>query len=163
MYWGDFKLRDWAENTGIEPFDSKLVNPASIDLRLGKYFRRPLITGWSKAMKIPKDGLIMSQHDFLLFHSLEYVKIPNDAVAFLFLKSSIGRKGFEHLHAGYVDPGFEGELTFEITCHWPYKRMIYAKDLFCQLSIASVDNVLKPYSQTGHYQGQVGPTPNWDK
>lgn len=163
MYWGDDKIRDWAENCGIDPFDPKLINPASIDLRLGKDYRRPEQETWSKPIEIPESGIYMGQNDFLLFHSLEYVKIPNDAVAFLYLKSSTGRMCLEHLHAGYIDPGFEGELTFEITCHWPYGRYLRAGQLFCQMSLACVDNVLIPYCQTGHYQGQCGPTPEWSQ
>lgn len=153
MFWGKEKIRDWAENTGIEPFDPKLVGPASIDLRIGKKYRRPSHEVWLPPLEIPKEGVFMDQNDFILFHSLEYVKIPNDAVALLFLRSSKRRQGFEYPQIRFIDPGFEGEFTFKIVYRQPVGKTIHAGDLFCQMSLASIDNVLKPYDQVDHNQG----------
>lgn len=66
-------------------------------------------------MDIPKSGHIMRPGDFLLSHSREYLRVPPDCSALLRTKSSMGRIGFEHLDAGWIDPGFEGCLTLEFS------------------------------------------------
>lgn len=163
MFWSDKRIIDWASSGGISPYNPELVNPASIDLRLGHYYRKPspLAGVWSKAFDFPEDGLLLPPGGFFLLHTLEYIRIPENAVAFLYMKSSMGRRGLEHLHAGYFDPGFEGEATLEIINHWPHHQLILPEMRFCQLAIADVDKVEIPYGTKGHYQGQVGPTPSW--
>jgi len=80
----------------------------------------------------------------------------------LFLKSSTGRKGLEHLHAGYGDPGFEGQWTLEIINHWPYSQTVFVGQRLLQLVLCDTYPVVRDYSETGHYQAQTGPTVPWE-
>lgn len=160
MFWSDRRIHQWAMGGGVRPLDGALINPASIDLRLGPLYRVPQEDGWSEPREIPETGLELVDGDFVLMHTLEYVTMPDSAVGLLCLKSSTGRKGLEHLHAGYIDPGFRGEITLEVVCHWPYGRVVHVGERFCQLVLACVGAVDNLYGAVGHYQGQVGPTPN---
>jgi dCTP deaminase len=162
MIWNDIKLAMWGTAGGITPYNGEFVNPASIDLCLGNKYRVPEIDKWSEIHRIPHSGVTLNPNEFILLHTFETVRIPTDATAFLYLKSTMGRRGLEHLHAGYVDPGFHGQLTLEIVNHWPYPQKIYAYTPFVQLVIASLNNtVLRSYADRGHYQNQTGPTPQW--
>jgi|SRR6056297_3219821 len=163
MFWNDAKLIQWAERGGVIPFEEGLINPASIDLRVGKHYRVPTKTGWSASMEIPNEGLVIHPNNLILLHTHEYTKIPVNAVAFIFLKSTIGRRGIEHLHAGYGDPGFEGQWTLEVINHWPHPQLIRKEEPLIQLILCDVLKPYKTYDQTGHYQGQEGPTVPWKK
>lgn len=126
MIWNDRMIHEWASNGGVTPFDDKLVNPASIDLRLGNKIRVPHRI-WSILPEVDMqryiaDGSIdqLPRWDeptvyhvhwlfpgrFVLCHSHEFVQIPTSAAAILFLKSSQGRLGINHSHSGWGDPGF---------------------------------------------------------
>jgi dCTP deaminase len=161
MIWGDRKIIDLASGGGVCPYQDELVNPASIDLRLGSHYRTPLRDKWSDPKPVPKGGLRLANGGFILMHTLEYISMPDNAVGMLCLKSTTGRRGLEHLHAGYIDPGFCGQITLEITCHWPAGQILRAGDRFCQLVLADTSKVDNEYGIVGHYQGQMGPTPQW--
>lgn len=126
MIWNDSKIREWASNGGVTPYDDGLVNPASLDLRLGHFIRRhhPI---WERLSVIDmrqkiEDGTIehlpkwgvaepfkvewLMPGEFTLLHSLEAVCIPPSAASILVLKSSKGRDGYNHSHSGWGDPGF---------------------------------------------------------
>ena len=127
----DNKIREMSY--AIKPFNDEQVNPASYDLRLGDmirvpmwYWKKPhrwiatLYDRYIKRLQKWGEPEWFSEHtlmpgDFVLCHSLESITIPADIVALLFLKSSAGRVGLEHLHAGYADCGFSGQLSWEIT------------------------------------------------
>lgn len=182
MIYSDSYIKHWAKNGGIKPYYEQYVNPASIDLTLGSYYRTPepvfadtlfgrLADGlyrdlgikikyfiesykWSDQHLIPKDGLEFRQGDFILCHSKEIVKMFHNTVGILFLKSTIGRSGIEHLHAGYVDPGFEGQLTFELQMCFPGKIILKKNMRIMQLCIEECGEVQKSYQKTGHYIGE---------
>ncbi len=118
MVWSDNKIKPWAINGGITPFDEKLVNPASLDLRIGNQIREPHEM-WRRFSDIdiqnhidngtiddlpkwgePKtfDTFWLFPKRFVLCHSLEFVQIPLDVACILVLKSSWGRKGLNHSH-----------------------------------------------------------------
>jgi deoxycytidine triphosphate deaminase len=163
MIWNDKRIIQWAEKGGITPYNPKRVNPASIDLCLGEYVRYPTRDGWSPPYKIhPRVGLCIEAGEFVLLHSMETTKIPDDAIALLFLKSSTGRKGLEHLHAGYGDSSFNGQWTFEIINHWPFPQFIYVSQPLFQLVLCDTEKALTPYTLTGHYQNQTGATIPWE-
>lgn len=160
MIWSDEKLLQWIKEGGIENFQHECLNPASIDLRVGSFCRTPEPKDWSALIEIhPDRGITLFQHDFILLSTMEFTRIPNNAVAMLFLKSSTGRKGLEHLHAGYGDPGFCGQWTLEVVNHWPYPVKIYPGQRLFQLVLMDCYPVNKDYSLTGHYQNQRNPTP----
>ncbi len=167
MIFNDRQLIVWASSGGVTPFDPDLVNPASLDLRLGQFYRKPIFKTdryqWSDEILIPKIGLALYPDDFLLCHSLETTSIPTNAVAKLFLKSSAGRKGIEHLHAGYGDPGFIGQWTFELKSHWLAKIILRTGDRLMQITLEEcTGHAARPYGKTGHYQNQTGAQPSWE-
>ena len=113
----------------IRPFDPNDVQPASVDLHLDRrvlVFRnnkdpfidlRKAMPDLTEPLDIPEDRpFILHPGEFVLGSTLEHIEIPNDIVARLEGKSSLGRIGLLiHSTAGYVDPGWKGHLTLELT------------------------------------------------
>lgn len=177
MIWNDTKLRHYAQFHGlVTPFDDALINPASLDLRLATSYRRPdrcwslhpgaewLLTTdpptWGEEQHMPADGILLLPGQFALFCSEETVFIPVTASAILYSKSSAGRQGIEHLHAGYVDPGFRGQLTFELKNVAPWSVRVAPGQRLMQMTLHElVAPAQRDYSVTGRYQNQVGATP----
>lgn len=157
----DYELDAWARNGGVSPFDEDLINAASIDLRIGHTYRVPTQKGWSKSFRITENGLTLEPNEFVLLHTHEVTTIPNNMVALIWLKSTTGRRGLEHLHAGYGDPGFKGQWTLEIINHWPWPQTIYAEERLIQLQLIKANTPKRTYGKRGHYQDQVGATPPW--
>ena len=154
----DFMIRKWAENGGIDPFDPAKVNPASIDLSWSGNLRIAHPHGWGRPTFCPTWYLFIPNEMYLL-DTWEYIKMPNDWTGLLALKSSLGRQGLEHLHAGYFDPGFEGTATLEIWVRAPWPIPLERGQPIVQLVLQ--DMVAAPartYKETGRYCGQRGPT-----
>jgi dCTP deaminase len=160
----------------IEPWDPALVQPASVDLRLGDSFRvfenhkvtaidlREPPTNLTKEVTIADgDPFAIHPGEFVLGRTLEHVRIPDDVVARIEGKSSLGRLGLiVHATAGFVDPGFEGTLTLEITNLTRVPIKLYAGLPIAQLSFMALDAPAEhPYGSAAlgsHYQGQVAAT-----
>ncbi len=174
MIWNDKKITEWAQAGGVTPFDAACVNPASLDLRLGNKIAVPhrswlLKPDKSINRKTPSSELWQEPFEFdvyklkpgyaALCHSMEYIKMPSDGAGTLFSKSSTGRILLEHLHAGYFDPDFQGEATFEFFNDGPWTVELRPGDRFVQLRIDQMIEVpAKSYLVTGRYNGQTGPT-----
>jgi len=172
----DHELRAWAE-THVTPYDPELINPASIDLRLGSEICVPRLM-WSHPelsfsditptdyRDLPKWGesFVFTSHllypnDFVLCHSLEHTTLELNQVATLYLKSSLGRIGLEHLHAGFGDPGFSGQWTFELKNMAPWPIELVAGQRLMQLVVMRMSSPPeRGYGEMGRYQGQTGPT-----
>ena len=181
----DFRIREWAENGGITPYEPHNINPASIDLRLGNfirvprwYWRNPVtrFLAWhilDKPNPRIKTHLYWSQPrrfmtytlwpgNFVLCHSSETTEIPQNVAAILFSKSSTGRIGVEHLHAGYGDPGFglekKSQWTWELINAAPWPIELVAGRRLMQLALVRMEATPeRDYRKTGRYQGQQGP------
>lgn len=167
MIWNDKTLTQACERLAlVTPFDAACVNPASIDLRLGASYRlayassTPTLDGWGYELQMSEYGIELLPGAFILCSTLETVAIPRDACAELFSKSSTGRIGLEHLHAGWIDPGFVGQLTFEFknVAPWPI-ALIPGKRYMQMVVVDMVEPPARDYSQTGRYQNQTGATP----
>jgi len=144
----------------VTPFDHELVNPASLDVRLGNNL---LVEVPNSYELVPQSMIGFSQeepyllqpHEFVLAETLEEFKLPDCIAGQLALKSSRAREGLEHLLAGYVDPGYQGRLTLELqnarSLHpvpiWPGMKI--AQIVFHKLSMLPS----KDYSMTGRYYG----------
>jgi dCTP deaminase len=154
----------------IEPWDPDLVQPASVDLRLGDSFRvfhNHRVTAID--LRDPPTNLTEGEPfaihpgEFALGRTLETVRIPDDVVARIEGKSSLGRLGLiVHATAGFVDPGFHGSLTLEITNLTRVPIKLYAGLLIAQLSFMALDAPAEhPYGSEAlgsHYQGQLAAT-----
>ena len=177
--WNDVLLHDYCNRCAlVAPFDAANVNTASIDLRLGTSYRvphsdwdewlgNPLLRyqiqdapQWGKELAIPERGYRLEPGQFILCCTLETVAIPNDACAALFSKSSTGRIGLEHLHAGWIDPGFVGQLTLEFKNVAPWPITLQPGRRYMQMVVYDLTApAARDYSMTGRYQGQQGATP----
>ncbi len=150
---------------GIEPLEKEQIQPASVDIRLGNSFRivedssRGIIT-FDDAIsykKIETDKYLLLPGQFVLATTMEYVKLPDDLTAFVEGRSSLGRMGLFIQNAGWVDPGFEGEITLELYNANRCAIELQAGRRVGQLVFAKMDQkALNPYS--GKYQGQRGAT-----
>jgi dCTP deaminase len=153
----DIQLIAWAASGGLTPYAAECVNPASVDLRWSGAFKISTFAGWSET--IQADELWMRQGDFYLLDTVEYVVMPEMCAGELFLKSSLGRQGLEHLHAGWFDPGFHGTATLEMENRSPRPLRLTRGQRLVQLVLHKMDAAPdKSYLSTGHYNGQRGPT-----
>ncbi len=162
----------------IEPLDRTLNQPASIDVRLDRYFRvfenhrysvidpalnQPELTRLLEAAG--DEAFVLHPGEFVLGATLEYVRLPDDIAARLEGKSSLGRLGLlTHSTAGFIDPGFEGHVTLELSNTATLPIKLYPGMKIGQLCFFQLSSPAEyPYgsSVTGsHYQGQRGPTPS---
>lgn len=148
----------------VEPLADEGIQPASIDLRLGEHFLkvdenefdtihldRPI-----KYVEMSKREIVIPPGSFLLASTMEYIKLPSDVTAFVEGRSSIGRIGLFVENAGWVDPGFEGELTLELFNANRQPIRLQAGRRICQLVFSRMDQpASRPYR--GKYQGQRKP------
>src|ERR671916_2417609 len=160
----------------IEPFDPARVQPASIDVLLGHTFRvfhnhraaaidlRDPPTHLSEeVVATSEDGFVIHPGEFCLGRTLEWVELPEDVVARIEGKSSLGRLGLiVHATAGFCDPGWKGTLTLELNNLTRVPIKLYPGLLIAQLSFMALDKAaLRPYGSQAlgsHYQGQVAAT-----
>jgi len=145
----------------IEPFENYLLQPASIDLRLGSDYLKidenqmEIMTLEDKLNynKINSEEIVIPPHSFLLATTEEYIELPNNLTAFVEGRSSIGRMGLFIQNAGWVDPGFSGKITLELFNANRLPIKLKAGRRICQLVIAEMDKAAEfPYQ--GKYQGQ---------
>lgn len=178
MLFSDRDLRAGVDSgrIGLEPFDPKAIQPASIDVRLDRYFRlfdnhrypsidpaeeQPELT---RLVEVKADEpFILHPGEFVLASTFEQVTLGDDVAARLEGKSSLGRLGLlTHSTAGFIDPGFQGHVTLELSNVatlpiklWPGMKI--GQLCFFQLSSPAQH----PYGSAtygSHYQGQRGPT-----
>lgn len=134
----------------IDPLkDEQQIQPSSIDMRLGdefkvfKVIRKPYIdpkdeediAEYMESSTVPEgEAFIIHPNEFALATTQEYVKVPDDLVARVEGRSSMGRLGVTmHVTAGYVDPGFEGRITLEISNIGAMPVALYPGQRVCQL------------------------------
>ncbi len=160
----------------IEPYDPSMVQPSSIDVRMDRYFRvfenhryphiDPAIEQSDLTRLVePEDDepFILHPGEFVLASTYEVVTLPDDIAARLEGKSSLGRLGLlTHSTAGFIDPGFSGHVTLELSNVatlpiklWPGMKV----GQLCMFRLSSPAD--HPYGSQKHgsrYQGQRGPT-----
>jgi len=145
----------------IEPFEDYLIQPASVDLRLGTQYLKidenqvEIMTLNDKINynKIESSEIVIPPHSFLLATTEEYIRLPENLTAFVEGRSSIGRMGLFIQNAGWVDPGFAGKITLELYNANRLPIKLKAGRRICQLVIAKMDQKAEfPYQ--GKYQGQ---------
>ncbi len=145
----------------VEPLTPESIQPASIDCRLGSHFL--LVESFNmKAIDMDSEvvyreyegeTITIPPHTFLLATTVEWIKLPNDLTAFVEGRSSIGRLGLFIQNAGWVDPGFEGNITLELYNANSLPITLNAGRRICQLVFCKMDQAAaNPYA--GKYQGQ---------
>ena len=155
----DHQIRDLCRKMGlVEPFLPELVNPASIDVTLGEEILVENDNGEFTSFNISDETFYMPPGAFILAHTSEYIRVPNNLECIFQLKSSRGREGYEHALAGYIDPGFHGRVTLELSNVRRFKELpLRAGMKIGQLRFAKVDQIpMRSYAVTGRYQGDEG-------
>ena len=161
---------------GLDPLDPAMVQPASVDVRLDRFFRlfdnhryahidpRQEQDELTRLVEVdPDEAFILHPGAFVLGSTYEQVTLPDDLAARLEGKSSLGRLGLlTHSTAGFIDPGFSGHVTLELSnvatlpiTLWPGMKI--GQLCFFRLSSAAQS----PYgtgANQNRYQGQRGPT-----
>jgi dCTP deaminase len=167
-----------AGRIGIEPYDPALMQPSSLDVRVDRLFRvfrnsrYPYIDvkeeqeGLTELVEVADtEPFILHPGEFVLGSTLERVTLPDDLVARLEGKSSLGRLGLLiHSTAGFIDPGFDGHVTLELSNVANLPITIYPGMKIGQLSFVQMSEAAEtPYGSGAlgsKYQGQRGPTPS---
>lgn len=160
----------------LEPFDSEMVQPSSIDVRLDRYFRvfenhryphiDPAEDQPDLTRPVEPEGaepFILHPGEFVLGSTYEVITLPDDVAARLEGKSSLGRLGLlTHSTAGFIDPGFSGHVTLELSNAatlpiklWPGMKI--GQLCFFRLS-SPAENPYGSAKYGSRYQGQRGPT-----
>jgi dCTP deaminase len=178
MVLSDRTIRAEVESGRIvfDPYDPDLVQPSSVDMRVDSKFRvfhnarypyidvRKPMEELTEMVEVGEDEpFILHPGEFVLGQTLERVKLPDDLVARLEGKSSLGRLGLLiHSTAGFVDAGFEGNLTLELSNVANLPITIYHGMPIGQISFMRMDaSVERPYGSNeagSKYQGQTEPT-----
>lgn len=149
----------------ISPVEQSQIQPASVDIRLGNTFSivedlpSGVITLEEKIhyKTIQTDKYVLLPGQFVLATTMEYIALPDNLTAFVEGRSSLGRMGLFIQNAGWVDPGFCGEITLELFNANRCAIELKAGRRVGQLVFAEMDKpALHPYS--GKYQGQRGAT-----
>ena len=173
---GDIKKAVASGRFVIEPYDEELVQPSSVDVRLDRYFRvfanhRHIAIDPSKQqddlteLVVTKgdEPFILHPGEFVLASTYERVTLPDDLAGRVEGKSSLGRLGLlTHATAGFIDPGFTGHVTLELSNVATLPIVLYPGMKIGQLCLLRMETpVERPYGSSGvgsHYQGQRGPT-----
>jgi len=178
MILSDIDIRKETESGRIviDPFDPASIQPSSVDLHVDNRFRvfansrypyidvKKEMPGLTEVVEVVEpDPFILHPGEFVLGSTLERVAIPDDMVARLEGKSSLGRLGLLiHSTAGYVDPGWDGYLTLELSNVANLPITIYPGMKIGQISFFRLTTPAeRPYGSTetrSKYQGQRGPT-----
>ena len=163
----------------VDPLGEGCIQPASVDIRIDRNIRvflapeeysvvdvRTNLDGITKPSEIPDPApYVLEPGEFILANTIENVELPDDVVARLEGKSSLGRLGLMvHATAGYIDPGFKGQLTLEISNVARARISIFYGMKIGQISFLRLSTPAEnPYGSGAlgsKYQGQLGPTPS---
>ena len=162
----------------LEPYEPAMVQPSSIDVRLDRFFRTfenhkyPFIdprqeqNELTRALEVrPDEAFVLHPGEFALGSTYEVVSLPDDVAARVEGKSSLGRLGLlTHATAGFVDPGFSGHVTLELSNVSTLPIMLWPGMKIGQLCFVRLSSPAEhPYGSSiygSRYQGQRGPTPS---
>lgn len=174
----DIRAEIQAGRLGIDPYDEGLVQPSSVDVRLDNFFRVFNNTRYTHidparqqdelttlVQAVEGEPFVLHPGEFVLGSTLEQCTLPDDLAGRLEGKSSLGRLGLlTHSTAGFIDPGFSGHITLELSnvanlpiTLWPGMKI----GQLCLLRLTSPAE--HPYGSSAvgsKYQGQRGPTPS---
>ena len=172
----DIKLELDAGRIGLDPYDPTLIQPSSIDVRLDRFFRLfdnhkyPFIDPADEQPELTRlveakadEPLILHPGEFVLGSTYEFVTLPDDVAARLEGKSSLGRLGLlTHSTAGFIDPGFGGHVTLELSNVATLPIKLWPGMKIGQLCFFKLSSPAEhPYGSSEYgsrYQGQRGPT-----
>lgn len=178
MLFSDRDIRQEIENERIQldPFDPAMIQPASVDVRLDRFFRlfdnhkyahidpSQDQSELTRLVEVaPDEPFILHPGEFVLGATYEKVTLPDNIAARLEGKSSLGRLGLlTHSTAGFIDPGFSGHVTLELSNMATLPIMLWPGSKVGQLCFFQLTSTTEhPYGDGAYgnrYQGQRGPT-----
>lgn len=145
----------------IDPFEEMQLQPASVDLKLGQSFLKVnenlmevmTLNDELEYISMEREEIVIPPHSFLLATTREYIGLPENLTAFVEGRSSIGRMGLFIQNAGWVDPGFEGQITLELYNANRLPIKLISGRRICQLVFARMDQQAdSPYDGKYKYQ-----------
>lgn len=174
----DIKAEITVGRVAIEPYDQGMIQPSSIDVRLDRWFRvfenhryphidpsieQPDLTRLLEP--VGDEPFILHPGEFVLGSTYEVITLPDDIAGRLEGKSSLGRLGLlTHSTAGFIDPGFSGHVTLELSNVATLPITLYPGMKIGQLCLFRLSSPAEhPYGSAKYgsrYQGQRGPTPS---
>ena len=172
----DIKAELHAGRVVLEPYEAAMVQPSSVDVRIDRYFRLfdnhkyPVIDPAQEQPELtrlvdvaPDEAFVLHPGEFVLASTYEVVTLPDDVAARLEGKSSLGRLGLlTHSTAGFIDPGFSGHVTLELSNVATLPIKLWPGMKIGQLCFFRLSSPAEhPYGSQGYgsrYQGQRGPT-----
>ena len=173
----DLRKEVEAERLGVDPFDTGMVQPSSIDVRLDRFFRVFDNTKYThidpaqqqdeltSLVEKGEEAFVLHPSEFVLGSTYERVSLPDDLAGRLEGKSSLGRLGLlTHSTAGFIDPGFIGHITLELSNMANLPITLWPGMKIGQLCLFRLTAPAEhPYGTTAagsRYQDQRGPTPS---
>ncbi len=175
---GDIKAQIDAGRVRVEPFEPLMIQPSSIDVRLDRLFRvfenhrYPTIDPSTDQPELTRlvqppaqEPFILHPGEFVLASTYEVFTLPDDVAGRLEGKSSLGRLGLlTHSTAGFIDPGFSGHVTLELSNVATLPIKLWPGMKIGQLCLFRLSSpAQRPYgagASGSRYQGQRGPTPS---
>ncbi len=174
----DIKAEISAGRVALEPYTESMIQPSSIDVRLDRWFRvfenhkYPYIDPSQEQPDLTRmiepegdEPFVLHPGEFVLGSTFEVVSLPDDVAGRLEGKSSLGRLGLlTHSTAGFIDPGFSGHVTLELSNVANLPIVLYPGMKIGQLCLFRLSSPAEhPYGSEKYgsrYQGQRGPTPS---
>lgn len=162
----DWEIKNLCDAGLVTPFDEELINPSSVDVRIGYTALQDTETGfrdYPQFKKHTKDyPYRLMPNECLLVATLENFKLPSNIACELKLKSSRAREGLSHALAGWIDNGFNGVLTLELKNYSQYREIpIYPGLRIGQLIVFDTSQPTKTYEK-GRYSGHTTVIPSLD-
>ena len=174
----DIRAEIQSGRVGLDPFDEEMIQPSSVDVRLDRYFRvfenhrysfiDPAVEQPDLTREITTEGdesFVLHPGEFVLASTFEVITLPDDVAGRLEGKSSLGRLGvLTHSTAGFIDPGFSGHITLELSNVANLPVTLHPGMKIGQLCLFRLSSPAEhPYGSAKYgsrYQGQRGPTPS---
>ncbi len=174
----DIRAEIQSGRVGLDPFDEEMIQPSSVDVRLDRYFRvfenhryqfiDPAVEQADLTREVATVGdepFVLHPGEFVLASTFEVITLPNDIAGRLEGKSSLGRLGIlTHSTAGFIDPGFSGHITLELSNVANLPVTLHPGMKIGQLCLIRLSSPAEhPYGSAKYgsrYQGQRGPTPS---
>jgi dCTP deaminase len=163
MILADWQIRSRCEGGMVLGWDPALINPASLDVRLGDTLliesaQSPELVPYPLHRHSQDDPYELKPGQFALGHTIEMLYVPDDLFAFFKLKSSTAREGLDHASAEWIDPGINGSvLTLELTNN----RQLWPQLLWPGMRVGQIvfglmaERPLRSYAVTGRYNGDA--------
>jgi dCTP deaminase len=159
----DFEILDLCRQGMVQGFDPELINPASLDVRLGDSLliesaESPELVPYPFAGHTADDPYLLKPGQFVLAQTVEVFSLPANIAAQFMLKSSRAREGLEHLMAGYCDPGWHGSV---LTMELHNSRQLWSIGLWPEMKVGQMvfSRMSQPpartYAETGRYNSDA--------